>query len=171
MKKRTILFVFIAFVLGGALGAGGLVVAEHYMSSGSIDALIEYIKADVVPSAVNVIGIIIAFYIGVKPAAGSVITASNGFLKSSAIVSEVKSVGDKTSADVAVLIEENRKAISEYKKAAEAAQAEVAAMRSEFSSIKHALKVGFGNNGELVRGGYARRICKILEDDNGEKEI
>ena len=38
-------------------------------------------------------------------------------------------------------------------------------------SIKHALKVGFGNNGELVRGGYARRICNILEDNDGEKEI
>ena len=171
MKKRTVLFILIAFVLGAAIGAGGLVVAGEYMKSGSLDLLIEYVKAEIVPSVVNVICVILAYYIGTKPAAGSVINAASGFIKSSAIISEVKSVGEKTSADVSRLIAESQEALTVYKNAAEAALSEVAAMRSEFSSIKHALKVGFGNNSELVRGGYARRICNILEDNDGEKEI
>ena len=167
MKKRTVLFIFIAFILGGACGCGGLVVAGEYMKSGSLDLLIEYVKAEIVPSVVNVICVILAYYIGTKPAAGSVIDAASGFIKSSAIISEVKSVGDKTSADVSALIDE----VKVYKEVAEAALAEVAAMRSDFKSIKDALRVGFANNGELVRNGHARRICEILEENDGEKEI
>ena len=171
MKKRTVLFIFIAFILGGACGGGGIVVADHYMSGGDTESLIAYIKSEIVPQAVQMLGYIMALYIGTKPIINRVLVGADGFLKSSAIVSEVKSVGDKTSADVSALIIESREAIKVYKEAAEAAQAEVAAMRADFKSIKDALRVGFGNNGELVRNGYARRICKILEEKDGEKEV
>lgn len=171
MKKRTVLFIFIAFILGGACGGGGLVIADHYMSGGSTESLIAYVKSEIVPQAVQMLGYIMALYIGTKPIINKVVTGADGFIKSSAIVSEVKNVGDKTSAEVSALVSESREAIKVYRAAAESAMCEVAAMRADFKSIKDALRVGFANNGELVRNGYARRICEILEENDGEKEI
>ena len=57
---------------------------------------------------------------------------------------------------------------TEVEAQAAALREQVTVMKNEFSSIKEAMRIAFCNNQELVRNGYAKLICEVM--DNGKAE-
>ncbi|MBR2474162.1 MAG: hypothetical protein IKB51_03940 [Clostridia bacterium] len=166
MKKRTILAVMlIALVLGAGAGLGVYMVLVSGMGGAEVA---EYVKTEVIPTAFDTVVILMTVYIGVNPSLKTILNAAAQFVSAKKNVDSVSESSAQTAGKVDELITELKATNAALLADNEAAKAQVEAMRNEFGTIKRAMRIAFCNNSELVRNGYAKLICEVMDDDKAE---
>lgn len=166
MKKKTILVVvLIALVLGASAGLGVYMVLVEGMGAAEVA---EYIKNEVIPTAFDTVVILLAVYIGVNPSLKNILNAAAQFVSAKKNVDSVSEASSQTSFKVDNLITELKDTNAALLADNAALKYEVEATRKEFTAIKEAMRIAFCNNQELVRNGYAKLICEVM--DNGKAE-
>lgn len=78
---------------------------------------------------------------------------------------EFKSFMLEARADLSNISRQNNAINEEIKKELEKSREEIIALKQENSKIKDALLIGFMNDKELVRKGYANQIAKVVNSD------
>jgi len=78
---------------------------------------------------------------------------------------EFKSFMLEARADLSNISRQNNAINEEIKKELEKSREEIIALKQENSKIKDALLIGFMNDKELVRKGYANQIAKVVNGD------
>ena len=166
MKKRTILAVMlIALVLGAGAGLGVYMVLVSGLGGAEVA---EYVKTEVIPTAFDTVVILMTVYIGVNPSLKTILNAAAQFVSAKKNVDCVSQSSAQTAGKVDELITELKATNAALLADNEAAKAQVEAMRNEFGTIKRAMRIAFCNNSELVRTGYAKLICEVMDDDKAE---
>ena len=166
MKKKTILVVvLIALVLGASAGLGVYMMLVEGMGGAEIA---EYVKGEVIPTAFDSVVILMAVYIGVNPSLKTILNAAAQFVSAKKNVDTVSESSTATSGKVDELISVLDATNAALLADNAALREQVTVMKNEFSSIKEAMRIAFCNNQELVRNGYAKLICEVM--DNGKAE-
>lgn len=171
--KKTIKML-LAVVVGVVLGSVAVVLLEYFSNGGTVEELKDYLKGDVIPSAVNVITILGTIYIGSQKLRNNMSGASDGLLSATAQIGSVTQLSAATQTVVENISERLLTQIEQN----DAQKAEIAAQREMINALSVKIDImqqmvaaGFGNMPELVKSGNARMVYKIMEEgENNETE-
>ena len=165
MKVFKCILLFVAGLLLGVLGAAGV----YYLTVGEV-AWQAYIEEKLIPNATTILTALCALYVAVLPILARVKHASAAFESATDGVNATAKK-DADLVDHARRLQEENEALQKAMCAMrENFREEHEAFMEEFTSIKEALRVGLGNNRELVEKGFAVRIVDVLKSKNKKEE-
>lgn len=165
MKKTK---VFILFVLGVTLGAL-LAVGVYFLTVGEI-AWQEYVETKLIPNVTLALSAISALCVAALPIVSKVQIAVSKFEKATG---DVNATVEKDKSVVQTIEEyktELNNLITELKTLKGDVEASIAPVKKKVENIEKVVHIGFCNNEELVKKGYAHEIEKVGEEDESTEE-
>lgn len=149
MKKIGAKF-FIGLLVGVLLGAG-LCFLIYFLTVGDV-AWKEYLENEIIPNAVVVLTAIGTIMIAAMPVISRISAAVNKFDKATKDVNSTVTNNGKNEQKIASLEERLGK------------------IEAAVQNTEEIVRIGFCNNDELVKKGYAKEIAKVGQDNEEEVE-
>ena len=148
--KNTGAKFFIGFLVGVLLGSG-LCFLIYFLTVGDV-AWKEYLENEIIPNAVVVLTAIGTIMLAAMPVISKISTAVNKFDKATKDVNSTVTNNGKNEQKIASLEERLGK------------------IETAVQNTEEIVRIGFCNNDELVKKGYAKEIAKVGQDNEEKVE-
>lgn len=165
MKKSKVVILFILGIVIGALAAVGV----YFLTVGEV-AWQEYIETKLIPNITLALSAISALCVAALPIIAKVETAVSKFKQAT---DDVNATVDNDKTVVQTIGEYSTKLdvlVTELKTLKTDVESIIAPVAKKVENIEKVVHIGFCNNEELVKKGYAHEIEKVgVEDESSEE--